>query len=1011
MNKNRRRFLLGTSAAAATVAVAGYQDTLKTAITMGRNGKAVDDPIYANSLLTEGSVNEEFIKNANFSIRTSVCNGCTTHCGVRVKVDNIKETVVKVTGNPYSPLSSDPWLPYHTSLNESFKVLSKDSDLSSTYRSTACARGNVVFDKINDDLRVLKPLKRVGKRGQNQWEEIEIEQLIEEIVNGGNLFNEGEIQGLASIRDLKTPIKEENPEFGPKANGLCIIGTADEGRNAFMVHRFKNAFGTVNYQGHTAICGLSMRAGEAAYLGDFDKYPHLKPDFEYCEYLLTFGTAPGQAGNPFKRQAKLLTKGRVKEKLKCVTVSPMLTNSDNIAVGDKSEWIPILPGGDLAFAMGLLQVIIKENLFNEEYLQIPSKEAQELLKDASFTNASHLVIQDEENYGKLLDNGAAKEELQYMVIDSVDGVLKEASKVSQAKLFVDEEITFNEKTYKVKSAMTLLKENANEYDLDLYASESGISKEKIIATAREFTSHGRKAATDCHGGTMHTTGFYTTYAIMMLGAMVGNLNYKGGMSAGGGRFKDFNGSKYDLVNYEGKVKPKGYRVDKTKVAYENTSEFKEKVAQGKNPYPAKDNWYPFTNALESEIITNSANEYPYKLDAIISWNANFIYGQSGMQHIKKLLEDPKTSIPLFIAIDPFINETSQYADYIIPDSVIYETWGVTSAWAGSQTKINTLRFPTVKPRQASFKNGEPICMDSFMIELGKKLNLPSFGENAITGKDNQKYPLDSPKDFYIRAFENIALDQGGVPDITDADIELASLEPYVITLKNICKENWRKVAYIMARGGRFEDKEVGYTKDKLTHKYKNMIAIYNQTVGTSIHSMTGEKFPGTPRFYMARLNNGDLIKDIYPKEKFPILAFSYKSNVISQSTASSTRMQETRFTTYIDMNPKTANESSLKHGDMVNVSSTDGVVTGMLRYRNGIFPGCIGIEHGLGRDAEGAVEVKINDRVFEARVARKSGVNINKIGLLDKTRKLATLSDFVVGSNARQAIPVSVVKA
>ncbi|RYA24728.1 tetrathionate reductase subunit TtrA [Malaciobacter halophilus] len=1005
MNKNRRNFLLGTSAVATTAAVAGYKDTLKTAVTMSRNGKAVDDPIYTNSLLTEGKVTNKFIKNDNFSIRTSVCNGCTTHCGVRVKVDNKKEEVVKVTGNPYSPLSSDPWLDFNTPLSESFKVLSKDSKLSSLYRSTACARGNVVFDKINDKLRVLKPLKRVGKRGENKWIEIEIEQLLEEVTKGGNLFGEGEVEGLSSIRDLKTPLKQSNPEMGPKANQLCILGTGDEGRKAFMVHRFRNAFGTVNYQGHTSICGLSMRSGEAAYLGDFKKYPHLKPDFEYCEYLLTFGTAPGQAGNPFKRQAKLLTKGRVNENLKCVTIAPMLTNSDNIAVGDKSEWIPILPGGDLAFAMGLLQVIIKENLYNEKYLSIPSKEAQTSLKEASFTNATHLIIQDKDDNSKVL-----KIDNKELVIDEKDGVLKEASIVKQAKLFVDDIVLYKNKTYKVKSAMTLLKENAFEYDLEFFSNECGIGKDKIIQTAREFTSHGRKAAIDCHGGTMHTTGFYTTYAIMMLGAMIGNLNYKGGMSAGGGRYKDFKGSKYNLISYDGKIKPKGYRIDKTRVAYEKTAEYKQKLSQGKNPYPAKDTWYPFTNALESEIVTNSANDYPYKLKALISWNANFIYGQSGMQNIKKLLENPKTSIPLIIAIDPFINETSQYADYIVPDSVIYETWGITSAWAGHQTKINTLRFPTIKPKQATFKNGEPICMDSFMIELGKKLNLPGFGKNAILGKDGKKYPLNAAKDFYIRAFENIALDKGGVPNISDKEISLANLEPYVKTLKDICGENWRKTAYIMARGGRFENKEDGYIKNKLVHKYENMINIYNQTVGTSFHSMTGERFHGTPRFYLARLNNGEFLNKVYPKQKYPILAFSYKSNVLSQSTASSTKMQEIRFSTYIDMNPKTAKKNSLRHGDMVKISSEDGVVTGMLRYRNGIYPECIGIEHGLGRDAEGAVEVKINDKTFEARIARKSGVNINKLGLLDKSRKLATLSDFVVGSNARQAIPVKISK-
>ena len=47
-----------------------------------------------------------------------------------------------------------------------------------------------------------------------------------------------------------------------------------------MVVRFLQAFGSKNFSGHSSICGLSMRAGNAAFLSDFDKYPHLKPDFE-----------------------------------------------------------------------------------------------------------------------------------------------------------------------------------------------------------------------------------------------------------------------------------------------------------------------------------------------------------------------------------------------------------------------------------------------------------------------------------------------------------------------------------------------------------------------------------------------------------------------------------------------------------------------------------------------------------------------------------------------------------
>jgi len=59
------------------------------------------------------------------------------------------------------------------------------------------------------------------------------------------------------------------------------------------------------------------------------------------------------------------------------------------------------------------------------------------------------------------------------------------------------------------------------------------------------------------------------------------------------------------------------------------------------------------------VINSSANAYPYKLGALISWNANFVYGQSGSEHLIPSLKDPTKAIPLFIPIDPFINETSR----------------------------------------------------------------------------------------------------------------------------------------------------------------------------------------------------------------------------------------------------------------------------------------------------------------------------------------------------------------
>jgi tetrathionate reductase subunit A len=1006
MQSSRRKFLIGSGTVVAAASVAGYNETLSAVVTLSDKGEKAKDTIYFNSPNAEYSfLNDNFVPNDEFKVCATTCIGCTTQCGVRVKIDKKTDKVVRVLGNPYNLLSTDPWLPYHTTIKESYELLSQNGKFE-TYRSNVCARGNAVFDKIDDKGRVLKPLKRVGKRGENKWKEMDIDELITEIVNGGNLFGEGNVKGLKDVRDTTTPINPDEPLFGPKSNGLCLIGTTHEGRFTTVVNRFLKSFGTSNFMGHTAICGLSMRAGEAAYLGDFKKYPHLKPDFENTEYLLSIGTPPGQAGNPFKRQGKLLARARTEGNIEYTIVSPMQGNSDTIAVGGKSSWIPIIPGTDLAFVMGVLQIIINNNLYNEKYLSIPSEKGRATLNDASWTNSTHLIIQDENEFGKILKDGETP-----LVLDANDNVLKSSDDISQAVLDFKGSVEFKGKTYNVQTAFYELKKNVNELALNEYAKECGVSVEKMHEIAKKFTSHGRRASVDCHGGTMHTTGFYTTYAVMMLGAMVGNLNYKGGMSAGGGAYKDFVGKQYNLFGYKGKSKINATRIDKAGMAYEKTNEFKNKVANGQNPYPAKDSWYPLTNALESEVITNSAKGYPYKLDVLMSFNSNFMYGTSGGEaHIKELISDPKKAVPLFIAVDPFINESSKYADYIIPDSVLYETWGVVHAWAAYQTKLNTLRFPVVKPKQDSFKNGEPIEMISFMIALGKKLNLPGFGENAIKGQDGKLYPFDKPEDLFLRAFENIAMDETPVPDASDEDIQLSGIESYIPSLKRICGENWRKTAYVMARGGRYQDIEHSYDGEFVSHKYKKPVQVYNESLGLSKNSLTGQRHSGTIKFYKQRMVGGETFEKLFPKEKFPLIAFSYKSNVLASPDTSSTILKDIKYTTYVDINPKTAEKFGLKHGDYVKVASHDGETKGYLRLRHGVHPETIGVEHGAGRLGEGAVDVEINGKVIKGLAARKSGVHYNKIGLLDSSRSVALTSDFVCGSNARQAIPVNITK-
>ncbi|PAF54387.1 tetrathionate reductase subunit A [Helicobacter sp. 13S00482-2] len=1004
MKKSRRNFLIGTAVVTGVAGIGGYNEMLRTVASLKDKGERAKDPVYGSAANVESQVIDgNIVFNTEYKLAPSVCNGCTTFCGIRVKVDKKTNQVLRTFGNPYSLLSSDPWLAYKTPIKDSFVWTSGFQDSGINNRSTVCARGNIIYDKINSDFRITKPLKRVGKRGENKWVEISIEDLIKEIIEGGDLFGEGKVKGLKDIRNLQTPIDKDNPEYGSMANKLCVVGTTDEGRQKAMMQRFTKSFGTVNFMGHTGTCGLSMRSGEAAYLGDFKAYPHLKPDFENTKFLLNIGTAPAQAGNPFKRQAKLLAKARTDGECKYVTITPILTNSDTISAGDRSKWLPIKPGGDLAFVMAMLRVIMQENLYNESYLSIPSEESKNTLKEVSYTNASHLVIVDGKQSGHILSD-----ENGNYVIDKKDGKLKNAKNVLEANIDFDGQISFQGKKIRVKTAFKLLKESAFLYSIEEYSNLSGVSVKDIENLAKEWTSYGREVAVDCHGGTMQTNGFYTTYAIMMLGAMVGNLNHKGGMSIGGGRYPDFDGIKYNLFAIPNKPEAKGVRIDRAKMKYENTTEYKNKVANGKNPYPSKYMWYPLSNALENEVISNSALSYPYKLDVLITWAANLIYEQPGSPFIEDLLKDPKKAIPLYIAIDPFINDTSKYADYVVPDSVMYETWGIVSPWAATQTKANHLRFPIIKSKNATFKNGEPITMDSFVIELAKAMNLPGFGKNALVGKDGSKYDLNKPADLYLRSFENLALLDENPPEATQEEMTISGVDEYEDELKRVCGANWKKTAYVMCRGGKFASKEESYSDNQIKKSYSKPIQIYNEILATTKHSITGEKLSGVPKYYPQRFNNG---KELYNNQnkEYPLLVFGYKSNVLSPLSGASNALRDIRYSTYFDMNLKTAQHYGIKHGDIIRVISPSGEAEGMCRIKEGIMPFSIGIEHGGSRRGEGGVDIIIGEKMIKANPAIKTGVNINLIGLVDKDRG-GTLSDFVIGSCARNALPVKVQK-
>ncbi|OOY27602.1 tetrathionate reductase subunit A [Thioclava sp. L04-15] len=1021
---NRRNILKGAAATAGLATFgAGYAETVKK-ITKGKWAGEVprNEHLTGNSIPAEYRVDPEtgdVELNPDQAISYTMCIGCTTMCGVRVRVDKKANKVLRVAGNPYSPMSTDPFIPYSASVAESFAAMAQaGKGQGLTSRSTACGRGNAVLQQVDNPRRVLKPLKRLGPRGSGQWQTISFEQLVAEVVEGGDLFGEGRVAGLREIRDLETPIKECAPELGPRANGLALMNCVDDGRDNLVLRWLKQSFGSNNFTRHGSYCGGAYRSGSGALFGDFKKMPHAKPDFSNAEFIIFAGTAPGNAGNPFKRIGTLVAKARSDGDLSYVVVDPVLNNAQNGPSGERSRWVPIKPGTDGALAMAMMRWMFENDRINAAYLAQPSQAAADAAGEANWTNATHLVIVDEVHprFGRTLrgsDIGLAVEDGPYSEADPFL-VASEAGPIpagaSAAPLYFDGVVETSGGPVAVKTALSALRDEAYSQSIEAYSEACGIPVETIVGLAREFTSHGRKAAVNSHGGMMTGSGFYNAYALTMLNTLIGNLNWKGGTMIAGGWFPDNKGPAYDLASFPGAVQAKGLPIGRN-VPYVKTSEFKAKKAAGK-PFPADAPWYPNAPGLATEWISSIVNHYPYGAEALILRNTNPIYGIPGIAPLVEKLKDPQV-VPLIISIDPFINESSAIADYIVPDSVMYETWGFTKPWGGVATKATCARWPVIEPKMEKNAEGERVGLETFLIATAKAMGLPGFGDHAIPDSEGNLHPLNRAEDWYLRGAANVAMiGKTPVADASDEDIALSNVARIVEDLQAVLKpDEWRKAATIFAKGGRYEPIERSYDGDRATYAFSEPMLIWNEGLGSFRQSTTGKHMPGTPAWREAQFADGSKVADHYPDADWPVKVISYKSPLQNSYSVGATALLRIVASNPVAVGRALAEAHGISTGDMVRLTTPGGTLESVAVVRDGLAPDTVAIEHGFGHRGFGARDITIDATTVPGDPRLAAGVLLNDLGLVDPTREKAGVwVDPVSGTAVRQGLPARITR-
>ncbi|MCX5909273.1 MAG: molybdopterin-dependent oxidoreductase, partial [Deltaproteobacteria bacterium] len=215
------------------------------------------------------------------------------------------------------------------------KVVRVEGDRSShVTKGTLCSKGLASPEHIHHRERILYPLKRVGKKGEGRWERISWDEALDTTVGRLN---------------------ETEKKYG-KDGIMLAVGTSRGWLLPF--YRFANAYGVQYTAPGTAQCALPRFTGSTLVGGT--RFLE-NPDYEHTRTMLVWGANPTST---FPAKGRGMMEAWIRGAT-LIVVDPMLTEASSKA----DLWVQLRPGTDAALALGMLNVIIQEGLYDKAFVE------------------------------------------------------------------------------------------------------------------------------------------------------------------------------------------------------------------------------------------------------------------------------------------------------------------------------------------------------------------------------------------------------------------------------------------------------------------------------------------------------------------------------------------------------------------------------------------------------------------------------------------------------------------
>lgn len=485
-----------------------------------------------------------------------------------------------------------------------------------------------------------------------------------------------------------------------------------------------------------------------------------------------------------------------------------------------------------------------------------------------------------------------------------------------------------------------------EYSPGFVSDITDIPVDIIIRLAREFAMAKPALALGDRVISTYSNDLYSLMAVHSLNALVGSIGSSGGsLVQGDVPFSPLPPVEKDSASEKGLSMP---RID-------HMGTFR----------------FPLASSVLEILPESILNEEPYKVNVLFLYDTNPLFSSLDLEKFHRAFE----RIPFIVSFSPFLDESTEYADLVLPDHTYLERWQDDPILPSVGYPLLGIRQPVMTPLYDTRHTGDVI------IDIARK----------IGGNVAKAFPWKEFKELLMESLQGVYnADRGSI----------VSGSPEKSLIQFLGERGWRYPPYssfeefwseLLEKGGWWDPAYLG-AENKIFKTPSGKFEFYSQHLREWLESLvekevaikgisTGDKIKEIIRALKVKAQGDKIFMPHYEPARFtgdekeyPFYLNIYEPLALIGGTGANQPHLlgilgphvYMKWDSWVEINPETGRRLGIHDSDLVWVESPIGKLRVRAKLYPGAMPNVVNIPFGLGHRSYG-------------RWAKERGVNPNWI--------------------------------